>query len=690
MIHIWFQRLDLLGFLIGLIQSKGQPTQWYAAQASRAAAWLCRLTGRPLTLPPLELGQLDPDGLALRYRTESQLQTMMTGLLTRFADDPAWLPAGHRPFRDAWSRILQSHYQSQNIDTIQFIAIVENEYRTGIRETAERIVINISPRFLGRYMALRYQIAPGLPLTIKALANPVGWLAFGLFPGYALMPLHLAFKAWCAGPARAHVSAPAVVLTQYEQYELQRYPSAGHYSWFPHSGLAADHLVFYCNRPDSPASAENRARIEAAGFGWIDGANPLQHLQSPIRETLALLAGMLRAFPWRGDALARWRWALVAGMLPLLEGLRRMARTHRVVAATQVNECWPRPLLFSVAVQMEQGAFFWSPWAVDHLPSSLHACGLADFMFSWGPWFDGYSRAVGYHHRYSLRTGILGQPGRDPEAKERGLAARRHFSDGVRFVIALFDSSYAPTAHQSEASLRQFLQQMLNATERRPDWGLLYKAKTTTTESLLFSPELAELTARLESRGQLFRLDPMDSPQTAAHGADVVVCYSINSAGFVTAPLLDIPVVHYDICGMTAHPSYQLGHPGSVVFGSFDALTEGLDKIQQGDRGIGRNPDLVSFLDSFGDGLGNQRAGQVVGAYFHARGKGLGNQEALEQTAAAYAEKFGSDNVVAWTHRDSGHQIWRKTMDQLGFPENPLLSDMARTADRFDAQVAND
>ncbi|MBF0323932.1 MAG: hypothetical protein HQL42_02565 [Alphaproteobacteria bacterium] len=675
-IEVWFERVTLPRLLWASWKGRGKTCQVVGRSTSRWAQAAAASLGVGLRIETIEFGKRDPDGSNLRYAVEAAIAHLGNRLITALGPLAAVLPPDYRAGEEDWRRLLRSHLAAHVLPTIVFL------YNAALSPIARgeqegEVLVYLSPRFLAGFVASNLPPIAGARLTVRAWPGLVELLAFFPLPGMIGVALHEVLRGWRAGVPETVVDPEArrqgVALEQYASGMLKSYPAGGLMFWHQPSGLPAERVVMLVNRPDSPLDDTSRALFRRHGFGWVDGRHPVAFLPHPLRDGLRILWQALAHLPRRPTPLEFWRWLMVAHMSVVVEGFRHMVRRVNALQLHQCDEQAARPLALVLAARQEGAMFFWNHWSVSHFPKARESCGIADLLLAWGEYDEGFRTALGFDYRWVARTGPVVDAPLDPALLARGPELRAMLDPGVRFVIVLFDSSHGPDCHQPTETLIDFLTRFFTGVQQRRDWGILLKSKKQDPFASLPDQALAQARRGLELEKRLVCLDPGIQPSVAAGAGDICVSYSINTAGVLSALATGKPSVHCDVVGMNHHFLYRAEGHDLAVFQDQDALFDALDRAATGDASVGAFATLPSLFSPFGDDLGNQRAGQLIGAYFAGRDRGMARDEALDAAVAQYGDRHGMDRVA--TARQAAERPvsrqWAAILDELRLPPYP-------------------
>jgi hypothetical protein len=344
------------------------------------------------------------------------------------------------------------------------------------------------------------------------------------------------------------------------------------------------------------------------------------------------------------------------------------------VAQHHSHEFTPEVIAQTMALQRAGGITFWNFWSIIPYLLCRYRGAPADLVLAWGPYDEGYYRAVGFRFKQLVQVGVVAADGCDPSDEAAAAALRRRFAPSVEFVVTVFDSSFAPITANTGTHIRDFYAAVLDWVASSPHRACLVKPKDGHFDTLPDREILAALENRLEGEGRWIRLPAVERPRVAALAGDVVACYPINSAGVAAAHLAGKPTLHVDLGGLMHNALSAAGADGSIIFRDLTGMLAALDALERGERGPGDHGPWLPMIDPYGDGAGPRRAGSVLTAYLQARSRGLPAPEALAAAAAALPPvppAPGLPDAVA---------LWRQVADRIlpdppdPLPPAPLLS----------------
>jgi glycosyltransferase involved in cell wall biosynthesis len=588
-----------------------------------------------------ELGGTDSDGRARNYRLERWLYALSTA----FADCAAPRHLGAAEF----ARVLGAWFIAKNRDPLAFIRAVEAE------QEGVTTICHVAFPALGGWTArqLAGHLRPGMRVVaLPSLRAVVEGLR--VIPGRPRQWLRL-FAARRGEDAQVpeRGRARGVVLEQAYWRSIRQHPYSGHMFWQEAAGLDPGQTVLYCNRADTPADDALRREAAARGWGWIDGADPLNHLERPWPAIAAALADAAPLLP-RGPAAIDWvRWALASSSSVAIAAYRALLRRYNVAAFRHCAEFGPDTIAMCLAVRRENAMAIWNQWSIVNILFARYSWAIADLILAWGPFHTSYHRAVGFDYRVIAEIGMVSADGIAPGDADEARALRARLAPDVRFVVAAFDTAFGPLVYNSEEQIHTFIAALVDLAERHPDWGLILKTKKPEGESAL--SRLHDRLRDLEAAGRCL-IEPDLKIGIPALAADVVAGYPVSTAA-IASGLRGRPVVQLDFTGFHHTPLQDSGLAGGLVHTDVASFQQALERLAGGDAGIGDLGRWVPMIDPFHDGNARLRAGRLIADAVTLRAR-HGVAKALELACNRYAAEVGGTHVV-WPG-DPPDPLWQK------------------------------
>jgi hypothetical protein len=457
--------------------------------------------------------------------------------------------------------------------------------------------------------------------------------------------------------ARQH----GVVLQQNIAWIFGQYPAGGHLYWHDGSGLDPARIVLYCNRRDAPLDDATRQQALAMGLGWADAAFLPGHMAHPLADSVGCLARAMPAFPRRLSKLAFWRWTTLCQLMILIESYRALIRRVNAKAAYQSWVFLPQTLALAVAMRLEGGAFLWNFWSIHPLPVALHHFGVADLVFSWGPYHRGFYHVHRLDYRAMVDVGIVMGDGHQAGDAQRAAEYRAALAPRVRFVLTVLDTSYGAESSNSLEHVIEFYCSVLGLLRVHPDWGCVIKSKSI-YNSLPQIDGLQDVVAALEEEGRCLRVQFDERVSVVAQAGDLAVCSSINSAGFLAAAA-GRPALHLDLAGIDVHPVALDGGVGRVIFRDVAGFEAAIEAVANGDTTLGDHSPWLDLLDPFRDGDGRLRVAAIIGAYMQGRAEGQSAETAIADAVRPWRSRtVVCDNGIPTP--DRGDVLWRQAYER--------------------------
>ncbi len=671
MIHVWFEKFSVSALIWCLIRHGGSNTTVLANSctlgADRLLAWF-RTLG--ITVPVIrivtpQLADIDEHGRALVVEFEHRLAKIAEWASAEWTVDNRWLPPKYRADISTWDRILRAHLMSVSYDTVVYATYAANQYRTkrpGFDKAKAAFVYITPPALPGLVRqflvyetptVLRTCVWPNLRMVISALQvlpyHPRYW--FRRFRTSLLSP-----NQRPAHEVSAEAIRNGVVFQQNIVRGFERYPTAGHMDWLADADVTSERIVFCFNRPDSPCDEQTRAELKKHGFGWLDALEVTDYFDHPLWDTIRILFSTWRAFPGLHRRFRFWHWASFSQHLVLMEGYRRLFRHYNVLALRQSWIFEPSTIAMIFALQKEGGAHFWTFWSVHHFMTAKHHMGTADAIFAWGDYHLGFYRAHGFQHSHVFKTGVSLADGNGIDDEHEIRTIKSKLPPQRELTLVAFDTSFGPNVHIAEREVDVFYDTVLDLLKDHPNWCALVKGKKRTNNF-----KNVEEYRALEAEGRLIVLSSLTRPSVAARCADLAVCASLNSAGFISG-LWGTPCVHLDLTNLFISPIATHDTDHRVVFNTPAALKTAIEEFAANrESRIGDIGFWADALDPFRDGKGRHRCSAILSKYVAARDRGLSRNDALDGVARWYSAEYGHDKVSTPDQTDTtdGIRWWK-------------------------------
>lgn len=220
-------------------------------------------------------------------------------------------------------------------------------------------------------------------------------------------------------------------------------------------------------------------------------------------------------------------------------------------------------------------------------------------------------------------------------------------SEGVDFIIALFDNMYGPDVHFSKKGMTEFYQSILQWVISDSTIGLIIKSKKSAVIDNL--PMIHPLLNKALKTNRCIKIENELGrfPSEASSGADMAIGCGISSA-VIEAVIGGCKGIHYDMTHLKRHEFYKWGYE-KIVFDDLDRLIASLKKYKENPHTNSELGDWTPFLDEldpFRDGKGGERMGSYMRWLLESLDEGKSRNEAIQYANKLYAEQWGSDKII--------------------------------------------
>ncbi|MCM2303301.1 MAG: hypothetical protein NDJ72_01250 [Elusimicrobia bacterium] len=634
---VWIERLTV-PTLIGLwIESRFLPRDIrYDEHRVTVAAGriLDRLAGAGLAScfhpAGLTLAAKDAAGLALNYRREEELDRLCESFCARHLQN--------RPLR--YRRAVKSYLCDALMWKATFIVMVE---AAAAAIPAADHVLHLA-RHPANDLVIGHDAWPGFHW--RESLSPRGILRIAGAPSILFARMLLTFlRGPAVAPGLARIR-PAVWVEYYEA-------NLGSVSWtFWRSKVDASSfdLVYYLDRRDSECDSRTTSAIEAQGFRWVDGHTPWRLARPTPHDFL----DALRALRSAGPRAPLWLRLFDLEFVLLTRMWGAVFARFQTRLLIQHQEFSWRQAPQAQGLERAGGrmiGFHWSEFQFLTEPIHLNPEHL---FFVWGRNHHRWLEGKGHDCLNILPCGLWILPQDSVTQSIRGRLA------GMRFTLALFDSSHDYNIFLSAGQLSEFLLAMLSLLEEQPLWKAVLKPKSLDGYARL--PRGQEILTRIDllsKGGRLLLLEPGVTPMTAALAADLSVCFGLNSAGVVSGAF-GARAVHWDCSGWGLHPLYA--DPAQrLVYQTLPLLKEAILAAAGGDKTIGDFSRWRAMINHFDDRHADRRVGRWIMSYMAKLERGLPAEDAMREAVAEYRAEHGIDDSFfrqgSWWNAKSASEV---------------------------------
>jgi len=357
------------------------------------------------------------------------------------------------------------------------------------------------------------------------------------------------------------------------------------------------------DRKDSPVSMESVDFCQQNGVKWVDcqklfmlGSLDFQDIRAVVRQSIKFN----RNYPY-------WFHCYVVYYDILLRLYTSIYKRYQVKILIQHQEhSWIQEVQ-KRAVESAGGIMLGFHWS--NLPFIVNPEHLTPqhVFFLWGKNAHEWLFLKGNSVRHALPCGIWMVPGgRMPEKV-------CEFSNNIKFVISIFDSSCRYNDPQSPETLSQFYLCALELLEENVNWAGIVKPKNfINIDDLLLLPQGKQIAFKMRSlveHKRLVLLNNLMSPIKAAACSSLSLCYGLNSAGII-AGICGYRSIHWD-CGWLGHPIWK-DQNQNILYHSLDDIRQATVKASQGDETSGDFDPWRDYFDYFNDFNAATRVGGYI------------------------------------------------------------------------------
>ncbi len=419
-------------------------------------------------------------------------------------------------------------------------------------------------------------------------------------------------------------------------------------------------IVYYLDRPDTPANAEMTGEIERRGFKWID-AHFFSLLRVCSRKSLRLkniLTGLKG-----GRCHSLWSKLVRIEYNFYYQLYRAIFERFNVKILFQHQDTSWRQEIQARAVEDAGGmmlGFHWSNYPCIMTPTHLFPNHI---FFVWGNMFHDLMRRRSQDHtcRHLLPIGL-------PLLNDEQDTEPFPLADNIGFRLAIFDSSASAEIHQTPETLSLFLMSMLELLAKNPTWGAVIKSKSLDMSAFGSLPrggEIREKFDRLSGERRLSFLKTRVSPIIVARKVDLCVCYGLNSAGIVAAAG-GAPAIHWDCSGWLFHPFYK--DPGQkILFRTLKEMEDAVTRASKGDSSIGDFSRWRKSFNYFMDENSPRRLGKFIQDFIAEVTRTNEPFHSMDWSADNYMNenRIGEDFFASGNHWDDEHRFLKNLESRI-------------------------
>lgn len=433
-------------------------------------------------------------------------------------------------------------------------------------------------------------------------------------------------------------------------------------NWYPESGISAEQILIYFDSNnidtivDKSISKEIIQKIENQGFKWvvlekgiIEGGD--DHYWHPHEKSKNLFVekGMGQ------NKVEKWIVDVANDLLSQVHYWRSFYDDFNVRIHYTPEEGLAKNIAQAIAFDIEKvnsGFLVGKQRSEIFLPHSLYCIGYhpKHIFFVWNKRL-GYYFSPNYNQNdVFIIAGYTNELFRVNEDISNLNFCQKLKSEGIGFVIALFDNMYGPDVHFSKKGMIEFYQSILQWLLDDSTIGLIIKSKKPFVINNLL--EIHSLLNKALKTNRCIKIENELGrfPSEASFGADMAVGYGISSA-VIEAVIGGCKGIHCDMTNLKNHEFYKWGYE-KIVFDDLDKMMASLKKYKENPHSNSELGDWTPYLnelDPFRDGKGGERMGTYMRWLLESFDKGKNRNEAMEYANKLYSERWGSDKIIPMT-----------------------------------------
>ncbi len=405
--------------------------------------------------------------------------------------------------------------------------------------------------------------------------------------------------------------------------------------WKDHVNANDFDIVYYLDRPDTPAKEEIIKEIDKQSVKWIDA-----HMFSLLRYSQfnwKYLRRMLSGLYSDTSNLPFWYRALCVEYLFWYVLYKSVFEYFKVKMIIQHNDTLWKQEVIARAIEDAGGilmGFNWSNYPLRVTPTHLFPFHV---LFLWGDVIKDFVLQGEHTCRYIMPSGIW------LKGKVNESDKKIRLNDYTDFTITIFDSSVAYNIYQTPDDLSQFYLRLLELLEINQRWSAVVKGKNrgnTVFQGLPKGDLIAAKVNKFIKEDRLIMLDPAVSPVEASNYGHLSVCFGLNSAGIISA-VYGNSVVMWDCSGWSEYPFYK-DSSQKFIFQDINVFLNAIISFANGNKTIGDFSRWRKKFNYFNDYDAPKRVGGFIDGFM----KKISITKDMNYSLDSAIEKYCADNEL--------------------------------------------
>jgi len=669
---LWFKKINLFHLpLIAKIRAFNKVII-YTETISTPALYILKLfffidTNKQLVFLKYQVGRNDSDGRALFYKSQYYSKKIVNQIIDENKIDISDFPNCYSKYVQYWEKIIKSRCIMTSLELVKFINVIENYCENKKLSENYRINIFYPTSHMIKEIFDKYKNMTASKISLICMFNFKYHLIYSPIPGIIILNFIKSIITLFIKAGRKNISDDAIRIgTIFEEYAgnimMERYPDFSHLFWYKYSGIAPERVVLYFDRRDTPFNNKDKSIIEKYGFSWIDLGNQFNQIKNPLKLFFRSTKYSNFAFPNRLNEFEIWKWTIIFEHIIELEIKRELYQIFNVKMVHQHQEWWPKTIVNSLAIKMENGIFVSNLWSITSFPQLWFCTGISDVIFTWGDFQVGFLNSHNFESNYMIKTGLICGDHISTESINNFKDLNANINKSVNYVIGCFDSSFGSEYANSKKTFISFYQKIIDIIYENKKMALIIKPKKHDLLSILKTEnDLYEKFKKLLSDKRVIIINPIESMSYAAYFSDLTVSYGITTAGCISI-LMNKPNIFINLSGNKYHPLFYQDGWSNLIIDSLDDLEDKIENIRSNENNNYINNKMIDMIDTYNDGLGNKRAGEFIKSFINNIDLGENKELAFENAIMKYKVKWGEHSILNNGQKQNKDlNIWEKS-----------------------------
>lgn len=433
-------------------------------------------------------------------------------------------------------------------------------------------------------------------------------------------------------------------------------------NWYKGIGILPERVLIYFddnnidNSKGIKVEKETVRQIEKQGFKWVvlkkrivKGENNNYWQPPEISKDLFIEKGIAR------NKVEKWIVDVMNDLLTQVHYWQSFYNEFNIRINYTAEEGLAKNIAQAIAFDIEKamhGFLIGKQRSEIFLPHSLYCIGYhpKHVFFVWNKRLGQYFSPNYNQNDVFITTGYTNELfGMNEDVSNLNFCQKLR-SQGVNFVVALFDNMCGPNALFSKKGMAEFYQSILQWLLDDSTIGLIIKSKKPFVINNL--PEIHSSLNKALKTGRCIKIENEVGyfPSEASSGADMAIGCGISSA-LIEAVIGGCRGIHYDMTNLKSHEFYKWRYE-KIIFDNLDRMMKSLKRYKENPDNEPKLGDWTPYLDEldpFRDGRGGERMGTYMRWLLEAFDSGKNRNEAMEYANKLYSERWGSDKVIPIT-----------------------------------------